>query len=680
MSDRNNADKNSSSNDSPKSRSHPLLADREFCYRSLFEATVEILIVHDGHHILEVNPAFEVAFGYVRDEIVGSPLLICIAEKSRDIAQRNFDAGDPHFETEVITKDGSIFPVEIKTDFIETGERPIRVVTVRDIRKQRSTEVALEASEARFEAFFESVSEALLIIDRNHRIVRFNRSAENTFGYTREEIIGQPLTILVPDRFQDVHGDHVESYFSAPASRPMGQLNDLSARRKDGSEFPADISLSFNETTQETVAFIIDITERKRFQEQLAQRVEQLTTLRRIDAGLAEHLDVEYVLNMALESSMQLSGAEAGFISLFDDQNQLRLAAARGDYGDQSPDRCLQEQRGIITRVVKNRKPELITNVNTDPDYLGHRPHIISQMAIPLVSGESSIGALNLETSQPDTFNEDSFALVNLIAARIGTAIDNAGLHRQTEAQLEQLQVLYDKVSQLEQLKTDMIRIAAHDLRTPLSAILGNAEMIAINLEKTEATEDLPNFISNIRDAVYRMRGITSDILSLERIEEAAHTGVFVPFDLTALVQEIYQESSSSALIENRQMQLTLPDEAITILGDAVQLREAINNLISNAIKYTPPDGTIDVHLNLEESAALFEVKDNGFGIRKKQQGNLFKPFYRARTSETVDIEGTGLGLHLVKNIVERHNGHTYFKSKHRKGSTFGFRLPLAEE
>jgi signal transduction histidine kinase len=86
------------------------------------------------------------------------------------------------------------------------------------------------------------------------------------------------------------------------------------------------------------------------------------------------------------------------------------------------------------------------------------------------------------------------------------------------------------------------------------------------------------------------------------------------------------------------------------------------------------------VRLQLEETVVVFEVKDNGFGIHKKQQGNLFKPFYRARTSETVDIEGTGLGLHLVKNIVERHHGSMHFKSVHGKGSTFGFTLPLGQD
>jgi signal transduction histidine kinase len=103
-------------------------------------------------------------------------------------------------------------------------------------------------------------------------------------------------------------------------------------------------------------------------------------------------------------------------------------------------------------------------------------------------------------------------------------------------------------------------------------------------------------------------------------------------------------------------------------------------NLINNAIKYTPPAGRVDVHLRLDANNAIFEVKDNGYGVPEEQQARLFEPFYRVRTNETKKIEGTGLGLHLVKNIVDRHNGRMIFSSVYGEGSTFGFTLPAAKD
>jgi two-component system phosphate regulon sensor histidine kinase PhoR len=112
--------------------------------------------------------------------------------------------------------------------------------------------------------------------------------------------------------------------------------------------------------------------------------------------------------------------------------------------------------------------------------------------------------------------------------------------------------------------------------------------------------------------------------------------------------------------------------------GDKTQLYEAITNLISNAIKYTPSEGTITVSLSCEDEKISFRVQDTGYGIPADRQERLFEPFYRARVEGTESTEGTGLGLHLVKNVVERHGGTMMFKSEFQKGSLFGFTLPSA--
>ena len=112
--------------------------------------------------------------------------------------------------------------------------------------------------------------------------------------------------------------------------------------------------------------------------------------------------------------------------------------------------------------------------------------------------------------------------------------------------------------------------------------------------------------------------------------------------------------------------------------GDLAQLYEAISNLIGNAIKYTPERGLIDVCLRKKDGLIIFDVRDNGFGIPEEHHERLFQPFYRAHTQETTGIEGTGLGLHLVKKIVERHRGKMIFRSTYGQGSTFGFSLPAA--
>ena len=560
-----------------------------------------------------------------------------------------------------------------------TGKTPPPLQT--EMPPSEPTETALRASEARFMAFFENATEPIVVVDNNGQVVLFNRSAEKKFGYAREEVIGQPLSRLIPQRFQDIHIQHIQKYLADPHPRPMGVGLTLFARRKDGQEFPAEISLSYNEITQETVAFVVDITERIQFQQEQDKRLKQLTTLRTVDAALAERLDVDYVLRIASESVAQLSGAEAGFIVWLDDDGAIRLADAWGDYLKQPIGADYQTKgQGVVGRVLRSRSAEWIADVRTDPDYVPTRPQTVSQITVPLYSQEKLIGVLNLETAQPGLFNADAFTLVTLIASRIGAAIDNARLYQKTSQQLAELQQLYEKVHQLEQLKTDMIRIAAHDLRNPLASIMGNTELIRMDFADNEIWSLLQSSVKNIEDSITRMRNIINDILSLERIEQLAEEVVLVAFDLRDLVRAVYQETLADARIEARQITLVMPDNPVTVIGDAAQLQEALANLVSNAVKYTRSAGRIDIRLQLADQIVIFEVEDNGYGIRPEQQTRLFQPFYRARTSETADIEGTGLGLHLVKNIIERHNGAMQFQSVHGQGSTFGFTLPLATQ
>lgn len=255
--------------------------------------------------------------------------------------------------------------------------------------------------------------------------------------------------------------------------------------------------------------------------------------------------------------------------------------------------------------------------------------------------------------------------------------LENALNHR-----LEELQKLYDRLSIAEQTKTDMIRIASHDLKNPLAVIEGYLDLL--RLDEDQFSQEHLEFFEAMRKSTTRMANILGDILSLERIQQMAELGTARSFDLGALVQRALLEYQQQAA--DRQQELTLdipPDDRLTVFGDEPQLYEAASNLISNALKYTPEGGTIRVELHREDHDDLkrvrYQVVDNGYGIPEDRQERLFQPFYRAKTKETEDIDGTGLGLHLVKNIVERHDGEMIFNSVYGQGSTFGFRLPLLE-
>jgi PAS domain S-box-containing protein len=252
---------------------------------------------------------------------------------------------------------------------------------------------------------------------------------------------------------------------------------------------------------------------------------------------------------------------------------------------------------------------------------------------------------------------------------------------KRTQAELKQradeLAQLYEQVSQLEQYKTDMIRMAAHDVRHPITVALGYVELMED--EDNPLTETQRDFVNEIKKSVNRANQMLSDILSLERIEELAAHGTKDPFNFHSLLGEIIAQFRDQALAKSQKvfLEIDVDDEPYDMAGNKSQIAEAIGNLLVNAIKYTPNGGEIVIRLSNNGNQLIFEVRDTGYGIPKELQEKLFRPFYRAKTTETAHVEGTGLGLHLVKSIVERHSGQVSVKSVHGEGSTFGFRLPL---
>jgi two-component system sensor histidine kinase VicK len=180
-----------------------------------------------------------------------------------------------------------------------------------------------------------------------------------------------------------------------------------------------------------------------------------------------------------------------------------------------------------------------------------------------------------------------------------------------------------------------------------------------------------------LEESAQAMQRIISEILSLQRIEAIHNNAEVQSVDLAALIKELHQRHHALAAQKRITLRLEITPQSSVVEGDEAQLREAIENLMQNAIKYTPEGGLISVRLHRQQDAIHFEVEDNGYGIPREQQARLFQPFYRAKMPATRNIEGTGLGLHLVKKIVERHTGHMHFMSEEGRGSTFGFRMPV---
>jgi signal transduction histidine kinase len=237
--------------------------------------------------------------------------------------------------------------------------------------------------------------------------------------------------------------------------------------------------------------------------------------------------------------------------------------------------------------------------------------------------------------------------------------------------------VMYDVTTSrdLHRFKDEMLKVASHDLRAPLSLIAGYANLV--NEDLSDEYAHLHEFLDVIERSVDRMNGLLDDMLRVEQVRSSP-LELREPVDLNKLIETVVENQRPLAKQKQQLLRVHLPREPLPHVNvDRVQIREAMDNLIGNAIKYTPPEGRITVITYLKDGCFYFVVEDTGVGIPEEHLHRIFDSYYRAKQEGTEGIEGTGLGLSLVKAVIERHSGEVWVRSEPKVGSQFGFWLPL---
>jgi signal transduction histidine kinase len=399
--------------------------------------------------------------------------------------------------------------------------------------------------------------------------------------------------------------------------------------------------------------------------EDLEDRLQELEFLQLLDSELTQVLDVNYVLDITLDWAMRRTAADTGIIAR---NTPLGLKVLRvTGYAYQMASELMKEplsiSDGILGRVATSGKPVYMAYVTKSSEQQVVYDQARSQFTVPLLIKNEVMGVLHLESRHPAHFSHKMRSFLQHVSRRAAIALHNAEL--------------YTKVHQSEQLKSDMIRMVAHDLRNPLNTIV-NALHLLKRLQ-SQMPESTTRFVQSIDQSANNMRSLIEELLTLERLE----SGIEItpdPIELAKVLHEAVSRIKRDADSKSQDIVIKTPDLPMIVRGEFAYFRQVMVNLISNAIKYTPHRGKITVRLEQHGLRAFFDVTDTGYGISEERQKRLGQRFYRAEEPGTEHIEGTGLGLSLVKTIIERSHGNFWFKSEQGKGSTFGFWLPINED
>lgn len=405
----------------------------------------------------------------------------------------------------------------------------------------------------------------------------------------------------------------------------------------------------------------------------LSNRLAEISALSEVGKAINTTLDLQDVFDLILSSSMSLLGGTEGSIMLLEpDRNELKVVSSRGDEASALLGKTEAFGSGVAGTVASTRRPMLLQGSDVDPavspsDPLGRA--IYSSMSVPLVRGGDLVGVLNLnETKGKLRFSEEDLGSLGLFAEHAAIAIGNARLYaeqRETVSRLEEL----------DRLKSDFVAAVSHELKTPLTAIIGASKTVRRGGNEMGDTERI-GFLEMIERQANRLLRLVEDLLTTARIEAGITTLRREPVDVVRLAVSVIEDLKAARIAKDRAVDLEANPRELVVLGDETALQQVMTNLVENALKYSEPPAPVKVSVGHDADHVVIQVSDEGRGISREQVRSIFERFRQADSAGTRRVGGFGLGLFIVKNLVEKHGGVVDVTSEVGRGSTFTVRLP----
>ena len=430
-----------------------------------------------------------------------------------------------------------------------------------------------------------------------------------------------------------------------------------------------------------------------------ALTAESLEFIRKLDKMILSNLSFTYLADQFANLLPSANRFAGGSLRTVDEQGSLSVVSVTGALADsKDPDSLhrlsgssvtpeqMQRSSSLLTQAINQRKdfsttelaqvtPELDADEATR---VQKRLGINGIWVYPIIVEERIAGAITFYFRQPlSDVTDKEREIMRSITDELAIAIANAGLIAQLGDMNQKLAEANTHLQEMDATKDDFIAIASHQLRSPLTAVKGYLSMLEEG-DYGDLSTDQRQVLTQLTLSTNELINLISDMLSVSRINAQRFELSRAPVALEEVIQNVVREFQPLAVRKGLTVEVHVPHPELGALRlDPLRIRQVIANLIDNAIKYTER-GTVRVSLRREDNEVVFTVTDTGIGIPEDEKGNMFAKFYRAANARSIVVAGSGLGLYVVKRIVEDHGGHCIMDSREGKGSTFGFRIPTA--
>ena len=411
----------------------------------------------------------------------------------------------------------------------------------------------------------------------------------------------------------------------------------------------------------------------------LTRSVEQLTALGDVGRAVSSTLDLETVLTTIVSRAVQLSGLDGGVVFEYDEAAeefvQRAMTDTSGALAEARRTTRIRKGEGVLGRTAITLEPVQVPDIAVPGAYEGRLRETLLEsgvraiLAVPMMREGQLIGCLGVTRNQPGDFPAETIELLRTFATQSALAIQNARLFHEIE----------DKSRQLEAAsrhKSEFLANMSHELRTPLNAIIGFSEVLSERMFG-DLNEKQEEYLKDIYASGQHLLSLINDILDLSKIEAGRMELEVAEFSLPAAIDNalilVRERASRRGITLGR----AIDDRVGMIRGDERKVKQVLLNLLSNALKFTPEGGRIDVRATVNDGMAEISVADTGVGIAPEDQEAIFEEFRQVGTADK-KVEGTGLGLALSRKFIELHGGRIWVHSQPGKGSTFSFTLPAS--